>query len=826
MESPEYLRVYLDGDNKVLFGIKTDGSVEWFAGVPTPIRKEIDRILEKIDETLTVRVQEIEELLQQMTETYGTVIDNPEWIRLYTDDDNHVLWGIKSDGSIEWGKGVPTPIRNAINALYKYIDTSIEETEEKLNYLTIITSPEYVFAVVDGEDKFLFGIKTNGNVEWSKGLPAPVKKEFEKVYARYDSQIESLNSSVVQLNDFKDRVEAVFSVEDNPEGIMEATTDRDKRLLGYRDKDGIRHEQYLAIEKSLNLSEGAMTDFQQALKDAGFQPGGGGDWTDREVIELPEPKHYALLNIDVDYLPTNDGDVRGAVIQYYDGLGNSFKMDAEIEAQGQTSRVFAYTGGKGNYTLDLSKDVKFGSWVPQDSFHLKGAAKDVTRGILPTSYKWAYLMQEYLDARPNRVLLQADSKTTTTSASGDRFTDWGDGARCLPDGFPVELYINGEYYGLYAIQLKKHRKNYSMDKKDYTSLFLDADKMMSNNYTHGIWNDGPDATDPDRDVAIKWWERFDIKGPKDLICMDGSEFDGDAPKELIDDTSTVYDASNKKHKGSAQAKAIIRGFQTKYLEVKTLIDNSELVAAKAKFEENFDKDACMFVFIYNCLMKNNDSVKKNTLWGTYKNGKIFPALWDLDGMYGTGWVGNSASVPSTDTWSIYANAAWPLALLWTLYEDEIKATYADLRSKGIISGGTWHDIVYGQWIDRIGEEAYKRDMERWPETPSYRENCTNTEYWTEIGLTDSPGSTPVWNENLSVNANDVVVIRCHTIVRTGLYMVWMRYRAKVANTGVCPVTKFYTEFPIVGGFFDSPRRWEKWITRQIELCDSLMGYAE
>ena len=79
----------------------------------------------------------------------------------------------------------------------------------------------------------------------------------------------------------------------------------------------------------------------------------------------------------------------------------------------------------------------------QDSFHLKGCAKDVTRGFLATSYKWAYKMMNYLDAKPNRALLEDDSNITTTQSSGDRFTDWGDDARCISDGFPVEVYVNG-----------------------------------------------------------------------------------------------------------------------------------------------------------------------------------------------------------------------------------------------------------------------------------------------------------------------------------------------------------------------------------------------
>lgn len=43
----------------------------------------------------------------------GTFEENPEYIRVYTDKDGRFLWGIKTDGKIEWAKGVPKPIQKS-----------------------------------------------------------------------------------------------------------------------------------------------------------------------------------------------------------------------------------------------------------------------------------------------------------------------------------------------------------------------------------------------------------------------------------------------------------------------------------------------------------------------------------------------------------------------------------------------------------------------------------------------------------------------------------------------------------------------------------------
>lgn len=48
IENPEWARVITDTNDKVLFGIKQDGSVEWYIGVPKPIRDELEKLREEI----------------------------------------------------------------------------------------------------------------------------------------------------------------------------------------------------------------------------------------------------------------------------------------------------------------------------------------------------------------------------------------------------------------------------------------------------------------------------------------------------------------------------------------------------------------------------------------------------------------------------------------------------------------------------------------------------------------------------------------------------------------------------------------------------------
>ena len=51
---------------------------------------------------------------------YGfEIIDNPEWLKVDVDDKQHILFGIKRDGSIDWSIGVPGPIKKELDEINK-----------------------------------------------------------------------------------------------------------------------------------------------------------------------------------------------------------------------------------------------------------------------------------------------------------------------------------------------------------------------------------------------------------------------------------------------------------------------------------------------------------------------------------------------------------------------------------------------------------------------------------------------------------------------------------------------------------------------------------
>lgn len=115
-----------------------------------------------------------------------------------------------------------------------------------------IDSPEFLHCIVDSEDHFLFGIQIDGSIEWGKGIPAPIRKRIEEIVSLVNQKLtdmdtafnavkQMLSASITNLQDTKvdkeegkslieDEVKECFKVIENEEFIY-AIIDSDYRLL-------------------------------------------------------------------------------------------------------------------------------------------------------------------------------------------------------------------------------------------------------------------------------------------------------------------------------------------------------------------------------------------------------------------------------------------------------------------------------------------------------------------------------------------------------------------------------------------------------------------
>ena len=157
-------------------------------------------------------------------------IESPEFIKAIVDAEDHFLLGIQLDGSIDWGKGIPAPIKvklqeiitqcqqdktdllESINTLNGILDKTTIKDEEG----TVVDTPfryiqneEFIFAKVDANDKLLFGIQWDGTPKFSKTsavedrLQAQVNLLADKITAILgDDDTTSAIDTLKELKDF------------------------------------------------------------------------------------------------------------------------------------------------------------------------------------------------------------------------------------------------------------------------------------------------------------------------------------------------------------------------------------------------------------------------------------------------------------------------------------------------------------------------------------------------------------------------------------------------------------------------------------------------
>ena len=509
------------------------------------------------------------------------------------------------------------------------------------------------------------------------------------------------------------------------------------------------------------------------------------DLSNESHIIIPLPTSLAIVNISALRFPTSKNDEITGFIEFYDRSGNYFRKPIEALAwQGSTS----LGAPKKNLKFDFSDcTMKVGNWVTQDSFHLKSNYFDVFRGKSNLAYDLWRKVIEFNRPQTFRTPYINASEYSWYDGVNEIGNDFNE-ARLTPAGFPVELYFNGEYQGIYTWNIKKDRANYAMDKKKSDNIHIDS--LHIGGLLAG-------------ESLI--WSEMEIRNPKSLITMDGGEYDGDNPAELIDSSSSAYDSSNADHKRSAEVKSHIVAFFNACAEVVSKKD-------KATFEKYFDKDWFIDLLIWGNAIFDGDGLSRNTqylFWGE----KWYPTPYDCDQIYGNTWRGNliyrkAKRVVNKD---IYGKWVGIYDICLTLYAADIEKRYKELRDANVISTNAIIAQI-SQYVDLIGKEAFEKEFELWNETPSYREPNDNPQWKYEGDYYEGDISQwPEWNETSSYKVGDYVYV-----VIEGDRYYW---RCLVANTGVRPYNDKYKDTPIVGGFFDSLTRTEKWLNVRFEFLD-------
>ncbi|MBQ7141098.1 MAG: CotH kinase family protein [Bacilli bacterium] len=350
----------------------------------------------------------------------------------------------------------------------------------------------------------------------------------------------------------------------------------------------------------------------------------------------------------------------------YSGTNLNFEKYATLKWQGSSSIAYE----KKNYTIKLFEDENYNNkykisannWDLRNKYVLKANYVDYTHARNIVSAK---LWGQVVKSRKN-----VNSRLTALVNGG------------AIDGYPVELYINDEYYGLYTFNTAKDENLFNM-KND--NEFLIADDSWKDD---SLFKKTVDFNDPDTG-----WE-------------------------------TIYTGNKTDEEVENSINALIN-----------FTINNDGKAFKDGIGNYLDIDASIDYLIYIYYICASDNSAKNMLWASFDSKIWFPSAYDLDSTFGNGaptmgFYGYDIMLPSIDTNNtIVANTPHEM-LLWTRilnnYRDEIKVRYNELRTTILTSDNVIK--LFNQFKNQVSDKVYNNNLIRWPNLPKSNEDNYNQIY--------------------------------------------------------------------------------------------------
>lgn len=333
---------------------------------------------------------------------------------------------------------------------------------------------------------------------------------------------------------------------------------------------------------------------------------------------------------------TNKKDVREIEVSYT-SESISFAGTAKIKVQGTSSLAY----NKKNYTINLYEDNEYNDkmkvdvgWGKQSKYCLKANWIDKThsRNIVTAGFA-AEIQQKYglFENTPHNGTI---------------------------DGFPVEIYINNEFLGIYTFNIPKDAWLFNMDE------------------------DNPNHI---------------------VFCNEGYQ-----PSNLFyapaDYTTWSLEVGEETDEKLAKLNTLI-----------SFIMNSTDEEFRNNFTDHLNLDATLNYYIITEVAHLRDNHAKNLLLVTYDGEIWYPSLYDLDTSWGTLDTGKGLFDYKNQTVSYHANRLW--SRFRVLFADEIQQRYLELREEFISKEAIMDRFTSFKAL--IPENSFTAEAEKWGEIPGY-----------------------------------------------------------------------------------------------------------
>ena len=346
-------------------------------------------------------------------------------------------------------------------------------------------------------------------------------------------------------------------------------------------------------------------------------------------IEEIIPKLYVYGNLNDFVLK---GDIRQVEVKYFSNDYN-FEEFATLKIQGDSSTLY----DKKNFNIVFYSDKSYSS------------KKKIDVGF--GKYSKYTLKADWTDASKSRNVVTANLYKEAQKKYDLLKNTLNNG---VVDGYPIEIYVNDEFYGIYNLTTSK----------DY---IYGLDEDNKNNLA--IMGKEPDKIANFIELADSKWESFEVEV--------GLEYE--------------YSLS-------------------KLNRLISFVKDSDI----EYFEENFDKyinlDSALNYYCFIKFAELFDNINKNLMLITYDGNYWYLTLYDLDLSWGVAF-GGEYLLDYTDMLDSYISES----MLWSKFEvafaDEIVDRYFELR-ESILTKENILDKFY-EYYNLIPESTFDKEIEKW-----------------------------------------------------------------------------------------------------------------
>lgn len=234
------------------------------------------------------------------------------------------------------------------------------------------------------------------------------------------------------------------------------------------------------------------------------------------------------------------------------------------------------------------------------------------------------------------------------------------------DGFPVCVYLNGQYTGLYTFNIPKDGWMFGMGSGSRECI------LCANNHSGAT--------------------RFE----EEALC-DGSDFEIEYISDE-EDTAWVMESLNR---------LIFAVMNSDGSDIDSTIGNY------------VDLESAMDFYIFTALQTGTDCVDKNYLLATYDGIRWFFSAYDMDSTFGNHWTGEKYdSTKSAPNLLFFGHKL--MHLLRDYKAAEVKARYEQLRSTVMSEDNVL--LEFENFMAGIPSALYAQDTKLWPLIPGTRTN--------------------------------------------------------------------------------------------------------